>query len=154
MQKFMGLWLVAGLLATPVAEAASGDSISPEEVTSALRGIEATEITVSRDSAGDPIVVAIVEDTQFQVLMYGCGEDDRCKSIQFRSGYDLDEAMSLDAVNEWNTVMRYGKVWLDDVGDPFIELDLDMTGSSDAQVARYAQMWAAMLSGFETHIGY
>ena len=154
MQKFIGLALVAGLLATPVAEAAPRDSISPEEVTRALRGIDATDITVSQDSAGDPIVVAILEDTQFQVLMYGCGDDGRCKSIQFRSGYDLDEGMSLASVNEWNTAMRYGKVWLDDVEDTFIELDLDMTGSSDAQVARYAQMWAAMLSGFETHIGY
>ncbi|HEU4813188.1 MAG TPA: YbjN domain-containing protein [Xanthomonadaceae bacterium] len=154
MQKSMVLVLAAGLLAMPAAGAATRNSISQQEVATVLEGIGATDIVMSRDSAGDPIVVAMLDTTQFQVLMYGCGDDDRCASIQFRSGYDLDEGMSTDAVNEWNTAMRYGKVWLDDVADPFIELDLDLTGSSDAQVARYAQMWSAMLTEFESQISY
>ena len=154
MQKFMGLALVAGLLATPLAGAATRDAISQEEVVGMLRAIGATDITKSRDSAGDPLVIATLDETQFQVLMYGCGDDDRCTSIQFRSGYDVDDGMSLDDVNAWNMAMRYGKVWLDDEADPFIELDLHLSGSSDAQVAHYAQMWSAMLMGFEETIEY
>ena len=154
-KRYIGLALAAGLLAAPAAGAAVRDTIDANEVSAALRGVGATDIETTSDASGDPMVIAHFDDTRFQVIMYGCDDDGRCTSIQFRSGYDLDEGMTLEAVNDWNTAVRYGKVWLDDVDDPFIELDLDLSaGSSDAQVARYMQLWAAMVTEFEAHIGY
>lgn len=154
MHKFMGLALAAGLLAAPAAEAATRGSISGEEIAAVLRAAGATEVTAGQDDSGDPTVVATMQGAQFQVLMYDCDEQDRCTSVQFRSGYDLSDGMTLETLNEWNASMRYGNAWLDDVDDPYIELDLDLTGSSDEQVSRYVDVWSAMMTRFQDFIGY
>ena len=154
MRGIMGLAMLAGLLLAPAAGAAVRDSITKEEVAAALRAVGATDVSLERDAAGDPMVAANLHDADFQVLMYDCSGD-RCASIQFRSGYDLDDGMSWDEMNDWNTALRYGKAWLDEEGDPFIELDLDLSGgSSDGQVRKYVAMWDAMLSGFHEYIDY
>lgn len=155
MKKFMGLVFAAAVLAAPGAGAATRDSISQEELAEVLREAGASEIEQGRDSADDPTIVATLHGSRFQAIMYDCDGDDRCTSIQFRSGYDLDDGMTAEALNEWNVAMRYGNAWLDEVDDPYIELDLDLSaGSTDGQVRRYAEIWSNMMSGFQDYIGY
>lgn len=155
MRAFLGIALAAGLLAAPAADAATRNSISQHELADVLRAVGATEVTVGRDDTDDPTLVGTLHEAQFQVLMYDCDGQDRCSSIQYRSGYDLADGMTLEDVNEWNTAMRYGKVWLDEVDDPYLELDLDLSqGSTDGQVRRYAEAWGALMKHFQDYIGY
>jgi len=53
------------------------------------------------------------------------GDDGR--SLQFHAGF-TDGQATLSLVNEWNRAMRYSKSYLDDDGDPHLELDLDCSG--------------------------
>lgn len=48
-------------------------------------------------------------------------------AIQFHSSFDDDDA-DLRSVNEWNKQYRFSSCYLDDEGDPHLELDLDLAG--------------------------
>jgi hypothetical protein len=49
------------------------------------------------------------------------------KSIQFSAAFS-DGNATLKKVNEWNKTRKYSKTYLDDDGDPVLELDLDLEG--------------------------
>lgn len=49
------------------------------------------------------------------------------ESLQFHSSF-ADGTATLKRVNEWNRTKRYSRSYLDDDGDPHLELDLDMCG--------------------------
>lgn len=49
------------------------------------------------------------------------------ESIQFYVAFKESEA-NARKVNDWNKSKRYSKSYLDDSGDPCLELDLDLTG--------------------------
>ena len=48
-------------------------------------------------------------------------------NIQFHSSFG-DGSATLKKVNDWNATKRYSKTYLDDEGDPHLELDLDLEG--------------------------
>lgn len=48
-------------------------------------------------------------------------------SIQFYASFG-DSSATLKKVNEWNRTKRYSRSYLDDDGDPVLELDLDLAG--------------------------
>lgn len=49
------------------------------------------------------------------------------ESIQFHSSFG-DGNATLKRINAWNSTKRYSRTYLDDDGDPHLELDLDMCG--------------------------
>lgn len=49
------------------------------------------------------------------------------KSIQFRAAFG-DGNATLKKVNEWNRTKKYSRSYLDNEGDPVLELDLDLDG--------------------------
>jgi hypothetical protein len=49
------------------------------------------------------------------------------KSVQFYASFG-DGNATLKKVNEWNKGKKYSKSYLDDDGDPVLELDLDLEG--------------------------
>lgn len=49
------------------------------------------------------------------------------QSIQFHVAFD-DTGATLEKVNDWNRSKRYSRSYLDDDGDPHLELDLDYSG--------------------------
>lgn len=141
----------AMVLAMPAAGAAEIHDISGEELAELLRkaGYRAT---VERDSEGDPMVTSSAAGAQYNIIMYGC-QQDRCKSLQFRAGFDLPDGGSLANVDAWNREKRYAKAWLDDEVDPWLELDLDLEGGGSlGQVGDYIELWDASLGQFQTHI--
>jgi len=81
--------------------------------------------------AGEGYAVEVKEAGYLQWKLEGfrcqifVGNDN--KSIQFHSSF-ADGTATLKRVNEWNRTMRYSRSYLDDDGDPHLELDLDMCG--------------------------
>lgn len=53
-------------------------------------------------------------------------------SLQFHSSFRDDDA-DLEVVNEWNQRFRYSRSYLDEDGDPHLELDLDLAGGVTAE---------------------
>ena len=68
---------------------------------------------------GSPMLQSNIDGIDFYVNFYDCAQV--CGAVQFTAGFDLDEAMPMEMANLWNRDHRFGKVYLDRSGDPFVE---------------------------------
>ena len=60
----------------------------------------------------------------------------RYASLLFYAGWAADDVVTLSSINDWNSGSRFGRAYIDDSGDPIIELDLLMTGGVTADTIR------------------
>lgn len=60
---------------------------------------------------------------------------DDLRSIQFHAAFDGGN-VALEKVNEWNRTKRFSRSYLDDEGDPHLELDLDLSGGVSTERIR------------------
>ena len=155
-----GVWtmcLAAAILgaSATLAEPVPDGGMTAAEVAKVLhdKGYRA-EITT--DSVGDPLIESGVDGTHFSVYFYGCeGEVPRCNSIQLMAAFDLEEGLSLERINLWNREHRFGRGYLDDESDPFVEMDLDVEfGFSTEALANNLDTWSSVLPGFKEFIGF
>lgn len=151
-------WLAAAALgASPVLAGALPDGgISAQEVARVLqdKGFRA-EVTV--DSVGDPLINSAADGTNFRVYFYGCAGDDepRCTAIQFMAGFDLEDGMSLERINLWNREHRFGRGYLDEENDPFLEMDVDVElGFTTEALANNLDTWIYVVPKFKEFIGF
>jgi hypothetical protein len=72
----------------------------------------------------------------FEVFFYGCTEKTMkdCKSVQFFCAFHPKTKPTLAAMNGYARDNRWGRIYLDKVGDPVIEMDVDLEkgGMSEA----------------------
>ncbi|HMM08191.1 MAG TPA: YbjN domain-containing protein [Paracoccus solventivorans] len=143
--------LATPLLALPLSAQVVGTA---DSIADALQdyGLKAESGT---DSEGDPKIESRIEGIHFSIWFYGC-EDAPCTSLEFRAGFDLDTPLSAATVNEWNRTKRFGKAWIDDEGDPFLEMlvPLGPDGLSDSGFELALDMWRVGASEFSSFIGW
>jgi hypothetical protein len=103
------------------------------------------------DKGGDPEIHSSAEGSGFDIFFYGCKKGPRCSSLQFSSAYHVDGGMKLEQINKWARKTRFGRAYLDDVNDPFIEMDLDVEhGFSTEALANNLDTWVAVRADFLT----
>lgn len=112
--------------------------------------------TLETDSDGDPKISSRVSDSTFSVYFFGCEDGKECDSIEFRSGYDLKQALDAAKVNEWNRKKRFTKAYVDDEGDPFLEMDvnLDFEGVGVENFSDTLDLWRLLIEDFEEFIDW
>ena len=127
----------------------------PESIAAALRE-NGYAATLSTDSVGDPMITSDNPAGKFAVLFFNCANHQACATIQFYSGYTLDSNPTLDTINAWNRSQRFGRAYLDKVGDPILVMDVDLDdgGVSKALFQDNLQFWSSVVPAFEKHIGY
>jgi hypothetical protein len=150
--------ILAAALALSVTPAAALAGVLPDggvtsaEVAKALqdKGYRA-EVTTGSD--GDPLIKSAADGTNFRILFYSCSKAQRCASIQFVAAFDLDDGLKLSRINAWNSSKRFGRAYLDDDMDPFVEMDVDFEhGATSEAIANNVDTWAAVLPAFKTFI--
>jgi hypothetical protein len=112
---------------------------------------------LTTDSGGDPLVQSSADGSSFSIYFYGCeGEPARCDSIQFTAAFDVEgDGMSLADANVWNREHRFGRVYLDDESDPFLEMDVDVEfGFTTEALGSNVETWVTVLPRFKEHIGF
>ena len=63
--------------------------------------------------------------------------------------------MTMDQVNTWNREFRFGKVYLDDENDPFLEMDVNLDyGVSEGNFLDTLDWWTVVLGRFEEYIDW
>ncbi len=112
--------------------------------------------TMGVDGQGDPKVSSRVSDTKFSVYFYGCQDNDNCSSILIKAGYDLNNGISALKINEWNREKRFAKAYIDDEGDPFLEMDinLDFDGVGNKNFEDTLDWWRLLVEDFEEFIDW
>lgn len=138
--------------------AAAGDLINKDgmtgpEVAAWLQGA-GYKAELSRDKTGDPMIRSASGGVNFTVLFYDC-KNDRCRALQFSSGFDLGDGMTLAKANEWNKKHRYLKTYLDDEMDPYVEFDVNLdAGRTMAGLNDDFAIWTDMLADFAVFIDW
>ena len=143
--------LVAAFLAAPSAFAqVQGD---PEVIALLMEdaGLKARRSTAED---GAPMLQSNIDGIEFYVYFYDCAKV--CGALQFAAGFDLDEAMPMEMANLWNRDRRFGKVYLDRTGDPFVEMDIGLAGEGVGRdnFLDALDTWRVILSEFRTFIDW
>ncbi len=143
------------ILAAGAQQAAAINATDPEAIRVAMQdyGFAAT---LGTDSEGDPMIRSRISQTEFQVLFFGCEGGRNCSSILFRAGYDVEPPLSALTMNEWNRQKRFGKAYIDDEGDPFLEMDVNMAfdGLGEQNFQDTLDWWRVVVENFEDFIGW
>ncbi len=102
-------------------------------------------------NAGERFIKAQLNGYEFLVLPYGCDEAERnCRSVQFFIAFDPANSPSLEAMNAYSRENRWGRVYLDQDGDPALEFDLDLEkgGMSEALFLDNVAYWEAIVQSY------
>lgn len=108
------------------------------------------------DKVGDPMITSEISGTKFQVYFYNCNAHKDCATIQFHSGYALQNKPTMDAINQWNRTKRFARAYLDKEGDPILAMDVDLDdgGLSRSLFIDNLEFWTSLVPDFEKYIGH
>jgi hypothetical protein len=110
---------------------------------------------LEKDNVGDPVIRSSSSGVEFSVYFYDCKNNKRCTSLHFTAGYDLDEGISLEAVQEWNADKRFASAYVDDENDPFLQMDVNTEGGiTQENFEKTFELWQALKGEFEVFIGF
>jgi hypothetical protein len=116
-----------------------------------------TRPTLSRDNVDDPLIDAEAsEDLTYTIFFYDCDDAKQraCQSLLFYVGFSLDEAVSAEDMNQWNAEQRFTRAYLDEVGDPILEMDVILYGGlSETALAERVRTWHLALNDFVEFLG-
>lgn len=149
------LALLAGLVPLASAGAAEVQAQDPASVAAALQQAGYRAL-LNADDVGDPLIRSSSGGSDFLVYFYNCTDNTDCRTIQFYAGYSEPNTATLESMNAWNQVNRFGRAYLGDDGIARIEMDLDLDdgGLSQALFEDNVEFWVSVMSRFEEHVGY
>ncbi len=144
-------YLLASLVAAaPMSAAADAlmDATDPEAVAAIVRGFGSARIGKAADDT--PMINGRIDGTRFAVYFYECNEKKvECRSVSFSASW-ATSAVSLEAVNEWNKVSRFGRAYIDDDGEPVLEYDVNLFLSvTEGNFEDSVDWWRVVLQSFE-----
>jgi hypothetical protein len=145
-------FFMAGMLAAAPVEAQSIDAADPQTVVAFLKG-EGLTVTLKKDTDGDPLIESTLGKNQkFSVFFYNCTEHERCKTLQFYAGFTDSEADAAK-LNDWNRTKRFGRAYIDKVGDPVVEMDVTTSGGMPRPLfADNFRLWKILMNEFPAFI--
>ena len=159
--KFVALPTLAAtaLLLATLRAAADGlpqivDGSDPDALVSIIQNL-GYRARLEVDGDGDPMIRSSVGGTEFALVFYGCSDShDQCQILLFKAGYELKRKVGLDLINEWNATRLFGRAYLDDVDDPWLELVLNVRGGvTREQFEKTFEWWESSVGEFEKEIG-
>jgi hypothetical protein len=130
------------------------DGTDPETLVSIIQDL-GYRARLEVDGDGDPMIRSSVGGTQFAVVFYGCSEKhDNCEILLFKAGYELNDNIGMDVINQWNATRLFGRAYLDEVNDPWLELTLNVNGGvTRTQFEKTFEWWESSVGEFEKQIG-
>ncbi|KGJ05799.1 Putative sensory transduction regulator [Paracoccus halophilus] len=111
-------------------------------------------VTQLADNKGDPMLESRIDDVLFRVHFFDCQAT--CAAMQFSAGFQLDAPLPIEMANLWNRERRFGRVYLDRDGDPFIEMDIGLTGEGIGRrnFKDALDIWRVLLNDFRDFIDW
>ena len=152
MRFFLPIFLMTGL--APLASAQTVDATDPQALLQIIRS-EGFRAELDRDSVGDPRISSASQGVSWNLWFYGCSDGNNCTSVQFQAGFDKSEPMDPSTVNEWNSDTRFCEAFLDEEGDPYLVMDVNMEGGvARENFADTVEIWDDILGDFVRYIDW
>ena len=149
--------LCAGALALMATTASAGEvtASNPQSLMDYYFN-EGVPARLGRDSVDDPMITVRHSGSEYIIFFYDCTGGADCGSIQFYSGYNTGDSVSIEQVNQWNTDHRYSRAYVNDGGTTKLEYDVYMGGDGMSAVdfASVVALWVEEFEGFEATIGW
>jgi hypothetical protein len=148
-----------------LAQGAGNDRVNAKLVAAELKtmGLNAE---IGTDDDGAPKVSTLVDDYKWVIFFYNCDQggdiaERPCNSLQYFSGYTLEQPVALQTLNKWNTDNRYarGYVYVSKEGGNSARIELDAlffgTGGDPARTFRiHFDTMKRLAAEFRKAIGY
>lgn len=151
-----GITAAVAFSASAIASAAGPfvDATNPGQLASIIQDL-GYRAAVDVDGIGDPMIRSSAEGIEFVIYFYNCTDNAACKFVLFRAGFDLVNGTTDDVVNEWNANALFGRAYLDDEADPWLEMSVNLDGGvSRANFEDSYHWWTVVLGGFKDHIEF
>jgi hypothetical protein len=148
---------------TPPPGPTTGEPPQPPHVTGATDRINAAivarelramgyQVEVNAGTDGDPRIATTVDGYRWAIFFYGCAKEGEieqrsCLSIQFFSGYGMQQPVSAFTMNKWNSENRYTRAYTatTDSG-PAARISMDvMFGNTGADPAKNLRAYFSMM---------
>lgn len=141
------LALSIGLSASAALAQDDFDARSPQSLLAIAKGFGTA--TLLSDQLGDPKIEARLAGRSYSILFYQCSADKtRCDSFQFFWGMEK-AGIAPEQINEWNRSKRFGKAYLDEEGDPILEMDVNVAhGVGYRNIEDTFDWWRVVLNEF------
>lgn len=100
----------------------------------------------------DLCVVKLDENTNMLIIFYGPDSEKKgqANSLKFRSAWGNSKELSTKAINAFNRKFRFVKAYLDHDGDPILESDMLVEGSSQTNIQNTIHKFMELVTTFET----
>jgi hypothetical protein len=109
---------------------------------------------LAKDDKGEAYVKSASDGVNFEAHLYNCKQD-RCGSMQFIAGFDLDAKFERDKVNAWNRGNRYVESFTDDEGDPWFTYDANLSpGGGRAALDDDFAVWLSFIPDMKKLVGW
>ncbi|WP_426267764.1 YbjN domain-containing protein [Sphingomonas sp. LHG3443-2] len=122
------------LLAAPVAATkAPLSSYEPQTVANWLQAEGYRAAIDPNKEEKEPSVGPIIRSSEggvsFNIFFYNCTRKTKCEDVQFYVGWNYgdEKQPSAQLINQWNAQKRFTKAYLDNDGDPTLEMDVLFT---------------------------
>lgn len=149
----LGMLAACAALASPLS-AETVDATDPEKLVAVIQDL-GYRASLGSDGIGDPMIGSSVGGVEFGIYFYGCTKGERCKSLLFTVGYDPEAGTTLDVVEAWNERTLFGRAYLDEEGDPWLEMPVNMFGGVSRENFEDAyDWWEVIVDDFEKHIDF
>lgn len=102
----------------------------------------------------DPYLESNRGGLKFLVLFMNCDAGKKCKTLQYYMGFSDAKNVSLDRLNQWNKDKRFARAYLDDEGDPVLEMDVDVdfSGIPRENLGETFNTWASLMDSFREYV--
>ena len=150
MKHLLTATLISGLLALAPASA-QAEHLKGKEVQEIMQAL-GYKAELKKDGDGDPLILSAASGVNFNVVFYDC-QKGRCGSLQFKTGWAMNDKPSAQVLSDWNRQHRYAFAYLDDEQDPILQMDFDIeyTQSKEA-IEEYLSLWERLISSFQDHM--
>lgn len=126
----------------------------PKSIMAALRA-KGWKPELSKNDDGVPSIEFAVDKIITTVRFYNCNDDGKnCSTLNFYVGFSGTKYSSMEGINTYNAKKRFGRAYLDDVGDPCLEMDIDLdfAGLPRENFLEYLNTWNLLTHDFRDYI--
>jgi hypothetical protein len=104
---------------------------------------------------GSRFVLGKMDQGPFQMLPLECERPgENCASIRLYLGFSMREKPPLQRINQYNSRTKDVRAYIDEDGDPAIEMDIPLAGGvSAAFLTRRLAAWRSAVEGYRAFLG-